>query len=514
MAEDIHKIWKLWGAGGLIDKIGPHRTIRELKKRCDAGAVIGCSLYKLLIEKWMDTAMNMVDPGARGPAYDFIEAAGEGELILKIEALHKQYPPKLSLIKEKEELVSGIPLDVRFDFKDEWNAALERKIGRKIPMDPRDASKKDIEDSKKVVELLAAGEGLPRPLKPKFVPEKEEVPPPVKPAERPRAAAPEEVPSRPLIVKGPPELELMKKEIEDKISEEKRRRARGGGMAGEPVGEYKHNITPKSLNRKEIAHLSKDIEDNCVALGYVNLYSLFPKSRFGTDTGILYDCRNVDSSKLKRDTIARGESDIIIATSSKPYRIKTYPDLKEIIIGEQAGRHDFVVDPRAKFAVENVYSQWTYDDFKIVINRTTDIETLMDLAKHIEDSTVMTPGDKESARQLVEKRKRLIESGAPEIKKQAEQLEAEGRLAKIERQEPKVREDDKKKDDDVMQEPRDYTQWTFADFEGLIPGLEDPEDLEELQEYIDASDKLTESEAETLRKTIQERIKEVEKTGS
>ncbi|MFH0904253.1 MAG: hypothetical protein V1854_03585 [Methanobacteriota archaeon] len=403
MAEDIHKIWKLWGAGGLIDKIGPHRTIRELKKRCDAGAVIGCSLYKLLIEKWMDTAMNMVDPGARGPAYDFIEAAGEGELIMKIEALHKQYPPKLSLIKEKEELISGIPLNVRFDFKDEWNAALERKIGRKIPMDPRDASKKDIEDSKKVVELLAAGEGLPRPLKPKFVPEKEEVPPPVKPAERPRAAAPEEVPSRPLIVKGPPELELMKKEIEDKISEEKRRRARGGGMAGEP---------------------------------------------------------------------------------------------------------------RAKFAVENVYSKWTYDDFKLIINRTTDIESLMDLAKHIEESTVMTPGDKVSARQLVEKRKRDIVSGSPEIKKQAEQLEAETQLAKIERQTPEVREDDKKKDDDVMQEPRDYTQWTFADFEGLIPGLEDPEDLEELQEYIDASDKVTESEAETLRKTIQERIKEVEKTGS
>lgn len=323
MVEDIHKIWKLWGAGGLIDKIGPHRTIRELKKRCEAGAVIGCSLYKLLIEKWMDTAMNMVDPGARGPAYEFIEAAGEGELIPKIEALHEKYPPKRTLIKEKEELVTGIPVDIRFDLKDEWNAQLEKKVGRRIPLDPRDASKKDIEESKKVVELLAAGEGLPRPLKPKL--EKEELPLPVKPAERPppRAAIPE-VPPTPITVKAVLEYELMKKEIEERIEEEKRRRLKRGPIAGE---------------------------------------------------------------------------------SSEEYLMKG------------AGKKT------------SFYSGWTYDYFKVIINRTFDIEELMDLAKHIEESTVMTPGDKVSVRQLVEKRKRDIISGTPELRKQIEEQQREDQLA-------------------------------------------------------------------------------------
>lgn len=394
--EDIHTIWRIWGDGGLIDKLGPDRAIRELKKRCEAGAIIGCSLYKLLIEKWIDVATGAKDPGQRGPAEDFMSSAGEDELVKKIEDLHAQYP-------------NGIPRSIRIDVKDEWNAALEQKVGRRIPLDPKDASKKDIEESKKIAEQLAAGVGLPRPAKPKVG--VEELPPPAKPAERvpPRAAAPEEVPSRPLIIKAAPELELMKKEIQDKITEEKRRRARGGGMAGEPAGEYGR---------------AKRLE-------------------------------NVD-----------------------------------------------------------VYSRWTYDDFKIIINRTTNIEALMELIRHIEESTVMTPGDKVSARQLAEKRKRDIVYGTPEISKQADEQEAEGRLAQIERQSPGLREREDDVMEDVMQVPEDYTEWEFGDFEGQIPGLDDPEDLEELLEYTDATDKLTKDEAKTLREMIKERIKKVEKIGS
>jgi len=401
---NIGKIWKLWGPDGLINIMGPERAIRELKKRCESGAIIGCTFYKLLIEKWMDTAMTMVDAGARGPAYQFIEAAGEGELIPKIEALHKKYPPKLSLIEGKEELVTGIPRNIQFDLKDEWLADLEKKVGRRIPINPQDASKKDIEDSKKIAEQLAAV-GLPRP-------EKEELPPlpPVKPVERvpPRAAPPEAVPT-PITVRAVPELDLMKKEIKERIEEEKRRRLKRGPIAGE---------------------------------------------------------------------------------SSDKYLIKG------------AGMKT------------SMYSGWTYDSFKTIINRTTDIEELMDLAKHIDESGVMTPGDKVSARQLAEKRKRDIVSGTPEIKKQIEEQQREGQLAQIERQTPEVREDDIKKDDDVMQVPGDYAEWEFGDFEGQIPGLDDSEDLEVLLEYTDATDTLTKDESKTLREMIKERIRKVEKAGS
>lgn len=393
MVEDVHTIWRIWGDGGLIDKLGPDRTIRELKKRCDAGAIIGCSLYKLLIEKWIDVATGAKDPGQRGPAEDFMSSAGEDELVKKIEDLHVQYP-------------NGIPRSIRIDVKDEWNAELEAKVGRRIPLDPKDASKKDIAESKKIAEQLAAGVGLPRPAKPKVGVEELPLPPPVKPAERaPPRAAPELVPT-PITTRALPELDLMKKEIKERIEEEKRRRLKEGPIAGE---------------QKEHYRSGKDI-----AAGYVD-----------------------------------------------------------------------------------VYSRWTYDDFKIIINRTTDIGILADLGKHIDESTA-TPLEKSGLRKIIAQREAEIRRGGPEIRKQAEKLEAEGRVVKIERQSPELRE----REDDVMQVPEDYTEWEFGDFEGQIPGLDDPEDLEEMLEYTDATDKLTKDEAKTLREMIKERIKKVEKTGS
>ncbi len=665
---DIHKIWKIFGVGGLIEKLGPDRTIRELKKRCEAGAIVGCSLYRLLIEKWIDVSTEKKEPGYISPLEEFMQSAGEYELVKQIEDLHAKYP-------------DGIPRSIRMDLKDEWNENLERKIGRRIPVDPKDVSKKDKDESKKIVEALAAGVGLPRPLKPKFIPEKEEQ----KQPEQPRPAAPEEVPQRPIIVKKPEQLELMKKEIEEKINAEKRRRARGGGgMAGESAGEYtqktvrvkaatydrianlgtfresfddvlqrlldcyeripeikewlesisrreiskvnilresdssdyksqktirisldtyvrlsnlgtladtydrvivkildacedvlkgkkkqieavlaregpgeyKQDINPKTLRRKEIAHLSKDIEDKCVPLGYLNLYSLFPKSRFGTDTAIVYDCRNVDISKLKRDTIARGENDIIIATSSKNYLKLYHPGIKEIIIGElnddyiisdqplservKAARAisataagpsrptahplcteipGFVFCPTClfKYSVSSVrlcplrpeptrffressgiYSEWTYDDFKVVINQITNIENLTDLAIHIDESGVMKPGDKVSARQLIEKRKMDIIAGTPEIRKQIEEQKKAGQLATIQYQ-----------DDIMMPDHKDYSLWTFGDFESLLPGIEDVEDLEEMIDYVDLSDKISDDDKETLRSMITSRKTEL-----
>ena len=111
------------------------------------------------------------------------------------------------------------------------------------------------------------------------------------------------------------------------------------------------DINLKLLHRKEIAHLSKDIEDKCIPLGYINIYSLYPKARFGTDTAIIYDCRNTDSSKLKRDTIVKGENDIIIATSSKLYLKRYHPNLTEIMLGAGGGS---VAESTASYDITNI----------------------------------------------------------------------------------------------------------------------------------------------------------------
>lgn len=452
--EDIYTIWQIFGPGGLIDKLGPDRAIRELKKRCDAGAIIGCSLYKLLIEKWIDVATGAKDPGQRGPAEDFMSSAGEDELVKKIEDLHVQYP-------------NGIPRVIRMDVKDEWNAALEQKVGRRIPLDPKDASKKDIAESKKIAEQLAAGVGLPRPLKPKVGVEELPPPPPVKPVERPPPrAAPEVVPT-PITTRAPPELELMKKEILERIEEEKRRRLKRGPIAGEPAGKY---LLPKEerlkVARAIAAAAAGPVKPAAVSVcPEVPLFIYCPTCKFKYSISSVLSC---------------------------PYR----------------------PEPTRFKETNGVYSRWTYDDFKLIINRTTDIEILMDLVKHIEESTVMTPGDKVSARQLAEKRKRDIVYGTPEIRKQAEQQEVEGQLAKIERQTPEVREDDIIEDYDVMDVPEDHAEWEFTHYEGMIPGLRFLEELEEISEYIDFSKKLTESETETLKNMIKEQTKELEKTGA
>jgi hypothetical protein len=492
--EDIYTIWQIFGPGGLIDKLGPDRAIRELKKRCDAGAIIGCSLYKLLIEKWIDVATGAKDPGQRGPAEDFMSSAGEDELVKKIEDLHVQYP-------------NGIPRAIRMDVKDEWNAALEQKVGRRIPLDPKDASKKDIAESKKIAEQLAAGVGLPRPAKPKVGAEELPLPPPVKPVERePPRAAPEVVPT-PITTRAPPELDLMKKEIKERIEEEKRRRLKRGPIAGE---------------QKEHYSLDKDID-----AGDVGVYSRWTYDDFKiiinrtTDIETLMDlAKHIEESTVMtpgdkvsaRQLAEKRKRDIVYRTPEIRKQAEEQEAEGQLAKIERQSPTPGRVHEREAGMKRSMYSGWTYDAFKTIINRTTDIDDLLEQAKHIDESDVMTSGDKVSVRQLVEKRKRLIESGAPEIRKQIEEQQRERLMATPGR--VREREDDKKKDDDVMQEPRDYTQWQFADFEGLIPGLEDPEDLEELNEYIDASDKLSESEAETLRNLIRDRIKEVEKTGS
>ncbi|MDP2217175.1 MAG: hypothetical protein Q8J68_07820 [Methanolobus sp.] len=68
-----------------------------------------------------------------------------------------------------------------------------------------------------------------------------------------------------------------------------------------------------------------------------------------------------------------------------------------------------------------------------------------------------------------------------------------------------------REDADILTEPRDYSQWTFGDFEGLLPGLESVEDLEELFEQVGASEVISEGDKETLRNMIKARIDEAKR---
>lgn len=89
-------------------------------------------------------------------------------------------------------------------------------------------------------------------------------------------------------------------------------------------------ITKKLLDKKEVAHLSRDIEDKCTPIGLVNLHNLYPHARYGTDIAIVYDCSKTDCNKLKRDTSVRGECDIILALTTRTSQKKLYPELSEL----------------------------------------------------------------------------------------------------------------------------------------------------------------------------------------
>lgn len=94
-------------------------------------------------------------------------------------------------------------------------------------------------------------------------------------------------------------------------------------------------ITKKLLDKKEVAHLSKDIEDKCAPIGFVNLHNLYPHARYGTDIAIIYDCSKTDCKKLKKDIAVRGECDIILTLTSRTYQKKLHPELRELCVAEE-----------------------------------------------------------------------------------------------------------------------------------------------------------------------------------
>lgn len=344
---EIHLVWNI---KELINKVGPEKAIREMKKRCEAGAIIGCTIYKRMIEHWLQVAMKFEDRAGRGPAEQFMEAAGEDEWVQKVERLHEEFP-------------NGIPRSKQLDLIDEFNTNLERKVGRRVPLEPGDASEDDIKESKKIAGQMARHEKI---TPPKPAPPEKETPPPPKEKEKPKpepVKAPLEpiipVPEKPGKV---PELALMKQEIEERIARMKAEKGRGELKAGEGNGE-----------------------------DYVVIWEVY-----SFDTG---------------EELYKGPDE------------------------DTANR--------------------IYDEHK-------------------------RKGEK------VRMKKGVLERGRHELREGKGERVPEGV--------------------DILTEPKDYSQWTFADFEGLLPGLESVEDLEELYEQVGASEVISDSDKETLRNLIKARI--------
>ncbi len=310
-------------------------------------------------------------------------------------------------------------------------------------------------------------------------------------------AATEEVVPEPLIVKKVEDLDLFQKEIDDKIKAELRRRARGGGgQAGEPAGRYSADddkIKIKFLEDLIVsAFLSKHGRNpNTEEMQEMKQRNESLIRKYGTYTykgleNAIYSSLSIED--LENMLLAIHASNLSFEDKLK--LVQKIDERRQIFKGESvAEERELKINPQ-----EDVYASWTFDDFKEIINRTVDIDDLMELTKHIEDSKVMWSGDKVSARQLAEKRKRDIVYGTPEIKRQKEEQQMAQNLAYASR---------------LREPPEDYKLWTFADFEPFIYNEDDIDELEQLRGTVKISNRLTESEKTELNEMIDKQIEEV-----
>lgn len=190
----------------------------------------------------------------------------------------------------------------------------------------------------------------------------------------------------------------------------------------------------------------------------------------------------------------------------EPGKIITLDDIASLPIKERLKTIKTLLGPaEVKKAEESIYSTWTFDDFKTLISRITNLEDLLELEKHISESKVTTPRERIKLTQLVAQRETEIRTGGPELRKQIEEQQMMGRLAAVSR----LREDEVLEDTDEPVEPSDYTQWTFSDFETFIPSLDAIDELEEMYEYVGASDKVSEAEGDMLRDMITKRLEKL-----
>lgn len=143
------KIYEIWNFNELAPRLnGTDRALRELKKRGEAGAIVGWAIYKQRVEQLIGSALGegkegpfAREPSYRGPLYADLDAAGETNLISRIEKLWEKYPDR-------------VPSNEVLDLKEAWNEEFTRRVGRSIPRSPQDLTREDIDASKKVTKEL------------------------------------------------------------------------------------------------------------------------------------------------------------------------------------------------------------------------------------------------------------------------------------------------------------------------------------------------------------------------
>jgi hypothetical protein len=143
------QLYEVWNFNELAPRLeGTDRALREMKKRGEAGAIAGWAIFKQRVEQLIGIALGegkegsfAREPSYRSTIYSDLEAAGETGLIQRIEDLWEKYPDR-------------VPRNEVLDLKEEFNAELDRRVGRSIPRSPSELSREDIEDSREAAKSL------------------------------------------------------------------------------------------------------------------------------------------------------------------------------------------------------------------------------------------------------------------------------------------------------------------------------------------------------------------------
>lgn len=500
---DIHLVWNI---KELINKVGPEKAIRELKKRCEAGAIIGCTLYKRQIEHWLQVAMGFEDRAGRGPAEQFMAAAGEDEWVQKVERLHEEFP-------------NGIPRSKQLDLIDEFNTNLERKVGRRIPLEPGDASEEDIKESKRIAGQMARHEKVTPPKK-----EKETPPAPPKEKEKPRPepvrAAPEEpiipVPEKPGM--EAPNLDLMKQEIEERIARMRAEKARGELKAGEGK-EFDDTPPPEDINSWArwaliVDYIQKHGVKNWIEFEYANHLKGATVEQLKTLSNIISDSNDLLESEkvLIKEKIAQR---IKPPLRGKDFSKMSYEEIHYFVqTGQDVGNLKklyFQIDTLS--GIKNQDRKLLKEEISVRIQRILDAEELAKpgIEGGIQEARELPKEERiKLAKQIAATYpKREVEGEKTLNLDNITELPIEKRIElarKIASGEIEVREGV-----DILTEPKDYSQWTFGDFEGLLPGIDSVEELEEMYEQVGASGVISDNDKETLRNMIRTRIDEMKR---
>ena len=147
----------LWNFKRISSTIGVEEAILDFKKRCEAGAAIGCTIYMLKIAHFIMTALSTKEEAARAPSLRFLAVAGEDEWIDKIESLVEEWDWDISEYKIKARAENTVR-----EFIDEF----EDRMDIEIPIEPNEATPTEIKESKRITLEMYAEKRPPKERKP------------------------------------------------------------------------------------------------------------------------------------------------------------------------------------------------------------------------------------------------------------------------------------------------------------------------------------------------------------